>query len=70
MANPILNLFGGGMPNNNFMSMMSQFNQFRNNFQGDPRQAVQNLLNSGQMSQGQFSQLQQMAQQFMGMMGR
>lgn len=74
MANPILNLFGG-MPNNNtpfgnMLNMMTQFNEFRNNFQGDPRQKVQELLNSGQMSQGQYSQLQQMAQQFMGFMGR
>ena len=74
MANPIFNLFGGTPNNNtpfgNMMNMMAQFNEFRNSFQGDPKQQVQNLLNSGQMSQNQYSQLQQMAQQFMGLLGR
>jgi len=41
----------------NFMNMLSQFEQFRQNFQGDPKQQVQNLLNSGKMSQSQFNQL-------------
>ena len=48
----------------NPMQMIQQFNQFRNSFQGDPKQKVQELLNSGQMSQQQFNQLQQQATQF------
>jgi hypothetical protein len=53
MANPLFNMFGngGGMQFSgrfgNFMNMMSQFNQFRQNFTGDPRQQVQQMLNSG-----------------------
>lgn len=35
---------------NNPIQMIQQFNQFRQTFQGDPKQQVQNLLNSGQMS--------------------
>ena len=50
---------------NNPMNMMQQFMQFKNNFQGDPQQAVMNLLNSGRMSQSQLNQLQGMARQFM-----
>ena len=46
------------------MNMVQQFNQFRQTFQGDPQEQVQQLLNSGQMTQEQFAQLQQMAQQF------
>ena len=46
------------------MNMVQQFNQFRQTFQGNPQEQVQQLLNSGQMTQEQFSQLQQMAQQF------
>lgn len=57
------NPFGGG-PFGNMMNMISQFNQFRSTFQGDPQQKVQELLNSGQMTQQQFNQLSQMAQQF------
>lgn len=51
-------------PFGNMMNMMQQFNQFRQNFQGDPKQKVEELLNSGQMTQDQFNQLSQMAQQF------
>lgn len=45
-------------------NMMNQFNEFRNNFRGDPKQKVQELLNSGRMTQQQFNQLSQLAQQF------
>lgn len=67
MSNPLFNLFGGMMQNTpfgNMMNMISQFQQFRQQFQGDPRQQVQDLLNSGRMSQQQYSQLQDMAKQF------
>ena len=51
--------------NNNPMEFMNKFNQFKKNFQGDPQQAVMNMLSNGQMSQTQFNQLQEMAKQFM-----
>ena len=38
-------------PFGNMANMMSQFQQFKSNFQGDPRQKVQELLNSGRMTQ-------------------
>lgn len=69
MANPLYNILGGGsVPTNNMANMLQRFNQFRSTFSGDPKQAVQNLLNSGQMSQQQFNQLQQMATQFQKML--
>lgn len=55
---------------NPMMSMMNQFNQFRNTFSGDPKQIVANMLQSGQMSKAQFEQLAQQANQFRNMMGR
>lgn len=67
MPNPLFNALGGGkMPGamEQFQQMMQQFQQFRNNFQGDPKQEVEKLLQSGQMSQAQLNQLQAMAQQF------
>ena len=68
MPNPF-NVLGNGMMNNNpMMQMMNSFNQFKSAFQGDPKQKVQELLNSGQMSQQQYNQLQTMAKQFMNMM--
>ncbi len=48
----------------NIAGMISQFNQFRQNFQGDPKQIVQQLLQSGQMSQAQYNQLSEIAVQF------
>lgn len=71
MANSLFNLFGGGpgpapMNNGPFANMtnfMNALNQFRYTFSGDPKQRVQQLLNSGQMSQEQFQQLSQMATQ-------
>ena len=52
----------------NPMQMIMQFNQFRQNFQGDPQAEVQKLIASGQMSQQQLNQLQAMATQFQNMM--
>lgn len=72
MANPFQAMSGANMPGpfGNFTRMIQQFNQFKNNFQGDPKQKVQELLNSGAMSQSQFNQLQQAAKQFQSMMGK
>ena len=73
MGNPLFNLLGGGnpfqgTPFGNALNLVQQFQQFRNSFRGDPRQQVQNLLNSGKMSQDQFNQLQSMASQFRKML--
>lgn len=45
-------------------NMFQQFNQFRQSLQGDPKQQVQQLLQSGKMTNEQFQQLQNMAKQF------
>ena len=50
-------------------SMLQRFQQFRQNFKGDPQQQVQQLLNSGRVSQSQYNQAVQMAQQFQRMFG-
>lgn len=73
MPNPLFSMLGGNMPSmsgpmGNFAHMMQQFQQFRANFQGDPKAEVEKLLQSGKMSQQQLNQLQGMAQQFMRMM--
>ena len=63
----LFNMFGN---NNGFMNMLNQFNKFKQSFNGDPKQQVQQLLNSGQMSQEQFQQLSNAASQFQQLMGR
>ena len=51
-----------GMPGGNLMQMMQQFAQFKRLMQGrNPQAMVQQLLDSGQMSQEQFAQLKSMA---------
>ena len=67
MSNPLYTQMGGGMPMNN---IMQRFQQFQQMFKGDPRQHVQNLLNSGRVSQSQYDQAVKMAQQMQRMMGK
>lgn len=66
MSNPLFQQMGGQMPNGAFMQRFQQFQQV---FKGDPRQQVQQLLNTGRVSQAQYNQAVQMAQQLQRMMG-
>ena len=71
MANQLYNTLGGGKlpgPFGNMQEMLGRLNQFRQSFQGDPKQQVQQLLNSGKMSQNQYNQLSQMATQIQNML--
>lgn len=63
--NPLFQQMRPMMPQNN---VMQRFMQFRQQFQGDPRQQVQQLLNSGKISQQQYNQAVQMANQFRKML--
>ena len=67
MSNPLFNMLGGNRPNEKD-SILAQIKQFRANFTGDPRQKVQELLNSGQMTQAQFNELSQRANQIMSLL--
>ena len=51
------------MSNNNDY-IISQFNKFKNSFSGNAREQVQQLLNSGRVSQAQYNNAVRMAQQF------
>lgn len=64
MSNPLFNMFNNQGNND----IISAINQFKANFKGDPKQKVQELLNSGQMSQAQFNQLSQEANRIMQML--
>lgn len=63
MSNPLFEQYGKQQSNDN--GILAKFNEFKNNFQGDPKAKVQELLNSGQMSQEQFNMFSAMAQKFM-----
>lgn len=48
-------------------NMLMQFMNFRNSFQGNPQQTVQQMLQSGQVTPQQYQNAVQMAQQLAGM---
>ncbi len=48
---------------------VQRFQQFKNSFHGNPQEQVQQLLNSGKVSQDQYNRAVQMAQQFQRMFG-
>lgn len=52
----------------NSNNLLTKFNEFKNAFHGDPKQKVQELLNSGKVSQEQYNRAVQMANQLQGML--
>ena len=48
---------------NSMSDFITQFNQFKSTFMGNPEQQVKQLISSGRMSQEQFNQLAQTANQ-------
>lgn len=64
MANPIFNQMNGGNGTNNIMQRVQQLKQ---QMGGDPNQHIQNLLNSGKITQAQYDRAVQMANQLRGM---
>ena len=67
MSNPLFQMMGGNQMQN---PMLQQLMQFKNNFKGDQRAQVQQMLNSGKVSQTQYDQAVQMANQINKMMGK
>lgn len=63
--NPLYQMIG----NNQYTGLIRQFQQFRDTFKGDPRQQIQQMLNSGRISQQQFDQAVQQAKALQQMLG-
>jgi hypothetical protein len=63
MGNPLFNQFGN--QNNNMSDLINQIMDFKKNFTGNAKQEVEKLLQSGQMSQSEFNQLSQIANQIL-----
>ena len=68
MANPLYNQIMNNQNQNN--SFLQRFNQFRQNFNGNPQQQIQQMLNSGKISQEQYNRAVQQAQNIMRMLGK
>lgn len=67
MANPLFQALGGSQNATN--PIVQQIIGFKNQFQGDPQQKVQELLNSGKMTQEQCNSLMQQAQTILSQIG-
>lgn len=67
VSNPLYQMMTQQGPMN---GIMQRFQQFQQAFRGDPQQQVQQLLNSGRVSQDQYNRAVQMAQQLQKMMGK
>lgn len=61
MPNSLYNSIGG--PAANFSNFLNNFNNFRSTFSSNPQTQVQQLIQSGRMSQAQFQQYAQIANQ-------
>ena len=61
MANRLYNQFG--RQNNPLEQLAQQAREFRKQFNGNPRQQVEQLIASGRMSQAEFNTYSQIAQQ-------
>ena len=48
---------------NNRVEIMRRFQQFQKNFRGDPREQIQQMMNSGRITQDQYNRAVQMANQ-------
>lgn len=53
----------------NAMTLMQQFIQFKNNFKGNPQEQIQQMLNSGKITQDQYNNAVKQAQEFQKMFG-
>ena len=61
--NPFFNAMGGNKQPN----MMQQFQQFMNQMKGkDPNAVIQDMMQSGKITQDQYNQARQQAQQMFG----
>lgn len=60
MPNPLYNQLNNMQGNN---PMIQQFLQFKKSFNGNPQQIIQNMLNSGKITQAQVNQYAQKANQ-------
>ena len=67
MPNNLYNAMG--RQNNPLEQLAQQAREFRKQFNGNPRQEVERLLQTGAMSQKTFNELSQIAQQVVQFMG-
>ena len=60
MNNSLFNLYGN---QNNVPPIVAEITRFRNSFQGNPKAEIEKMMQNGQLSQEQFNEYAQMANQ-------
>lgn len=65
MSNPIYGLLNGQQNN-----LLAQFQRFKQSFNGDPNQTINQMLQSGKVTQEQVNRATQIANQMKGMLPR
>lgn len=76
MANPLFDQLGGNQPqqapqqpnDGGFGEMMAQFQQFCQQYRGNPSAEIDQLVKSGKVTQAQVDQVRQMAPQMVQQM--
>lgn len=63
MSNPIYGLLNGQQNN-----LLAQFQRFKQSFNGDPNQTINQMLQSGKVTQEQVNRATQIANQMKGML--
>ncbi len=63
---PLYNVMNQNNPYNNFMK---QFNEFKKTINGNPQEQIQQLLNSGKITQAQYNAAVQKANMIKNMFG-
>lgn len=67
MANPIFEEMNGTVSqNSNGMNISAMFQNFAQNFIGNPIQTLQQRINNGEISQQQYNQLRGIAERIIG----
>ena len=66
MNNPIFNAY----MNQNANGLLQRVNALKQQMQGNPRDHIQRMLNSGQITQAQYNAAVQKAQQLRNLIGR
>lgn len=56
-------------PQNPYQNIMKQFEDFKKNFTGNPQEKIQQMLNSGQISQQQYNEAVQKANMLRSIFG-
>lgn len=62
--NPLFQQMNQANNAGNMQGLVNRFKQFKQSFTGDPQQQIQNLLNSGKVTQAQYNQAVQQANAF------